>query len=88
MSTPVNSDHDGEQDGTSESDGPFFRAILAVRRSFLLFVAVLGVILIAIGASPLMTGVFAGMFGIWGATALLCAVLGFVGKTVLQMVDS
>jgi hypothetical protein len=87
MSTRVNPDHDGEQDSESESQSPFFKAILAIQRSFLLFVAVVGVVLIAIGASPLVTGLFAGMFGIWGATALLCAVLGFAGTKVLQMLD-
>lgn len=84
MSTTANSDRDDE----SEPQNPFSRAILAIRRSFLLFVAVVGVVLIAIGASPFVTGVFAGMFGIWGATALLCAFLGFVGLKFLRMVDN
>jgi membrane-bound ClpP family serine protease len=84
MSTTVNSDRDGE----SEPQNPLSRAVLAIRRSFLLFVAVVGVVLMAIGASPLVTGIFAGMFGIWGATALCFALLGFAVMKSLQLLDN
>ena len=61
--------------------------LVAIRRSFLLFVAAVGLVLIVLGISPLVDGLFAGMFGIWGATAILCAGLGFVVLRFLEVFD-
>lgn len=88
MSSPVSSDrNEGGRDENGLKDVAL-AVLVAIRRSFLLFVAVVGLVLVAIGASPLINGLFAGMFGIWGATALVCAGLGFVGVKLLQFFDT
>ena len=76
-----------EQSGESVPDSPFVRGLSALRHSLVLTIAVLGVLLVAIGASPFVSGVFAGMFGIWGATALICAGLGYLGVKLLELFD-
>lgn len=88
MSSPVSSDRN--EGGRTENGlkEVALGVLVAIRRSFLLFVAVVGLVLVAIGASPLVNGLFAGMFGIWGATALICAGLGFVGVKLLKLFDT
>lgn len=66
---------------------PIIKALLAVRQSAILFTALLGSVLILFGASPLVNGIFAGMFGIWGATLLACAGLTNVGLWILRTFD-
>lgn len=88
MSNSINSDRSSDRGDEFEESGLLLRGFLAIRRSFILFTAVVGVVLIAIGASPLVTDVFAGMFGIWGATALVCAGLGFLGLEALSRFDN
>jgi hypothetical protein len=59
--------------------------LLAIRSSFLTFVAALGVAMLLLGAfgpmipvvNGVMKGVVAGMFGIWGVSAIVYAVIGF-----------
>jgi hypothetical protein len=87
MSSPVSSDQNEEGSNETDLRNAALSVLVAIRRSFLLFVAAVGLILVAIGASPLVNGLFAGMFGIWGATALVCAGLGFVGVKLLQIFD-
>jgi hypothetical protein len=58
------------------------RLLYAVRASFLAFVFVVGVVWLLIGIA-LGDGVMAGMFGIWGVSAMLYAVLG---KFALQLI--
>lgn len=65
---------------------PLLGVLVAIRRSFVLFVAAVGVVLIAIGV--LIEGLFAGMFGIWGATALVCAGLAFAVVQLLKLLDA
>lgn len=91
MSSPISSDRNEERSPETGSRNPFSAAIVAVQRSFLLFVAVVGLALIGIGMLLdvlFAAGLFAGMFGIWGTTALLCAGLGFVGVKLLQFFDA
>lgn len=61
--------------------------ISKVRQSFLLSIAGLGVLLIAIGytleilamvGKPLESGVIAGMMAIWGASMFLCGLIGYI----------
>ena len=88
MSSPVSADrNEGGRDENGLKD-VVLDALVAIRRSFLLFVAAVGLVLVAIGASPFVNGLFAGMFGIWGATALVCAGLGFVGVKLLKLFDT
>ncbi|WP_266082067.1 hypothetical protein [Haladaptatus caseinilyticus] len=55
---------------------PLLRVLLAIRGSFLLFIASVGVLFIVTGAT-IMDEVLAGMFGIWGVSCLLYAGLGY-----------
>lgn len=75
-------------DDSSETDtgstGPVGRladvllgGLLKVRGSFLLFIATIGVVLLVLGF-VWSESVLSGMFGIWGASALVYAGLGFV----------
>ncbi|WP_321112047.1 hypothetical protein [Halorussus salinisoli] len=75
----VNSSTEQEQDESilSRSWDLILEVLLAIRGSFLLFVAAVGALLIVAGAFA-MNGVLAGMFGIWGASALLYAGLGYL----------
>ena len=88
MSTNVNSDREADPGDDPETENPLLGALLAIRRSAVLFTTLFGLALIAIGMSPFVTGVFAGMFGVWGATAVVCAVLGFIGVQALQLFDN
>lgn len=88
MSSPVSSDRNEGERNENGLKNAALGVLAAIRRSFLLFVAVVGLVLVVIGASPLVNGLFAGMFGIWGATALVCAGLGFVGVKLLQFFDT
>ena len=87
MSTTMQPNANEEQGEESVSESPLVRALTVLRRSLVLDLAILGTLLVAIGASPLVSGVYAGMFGVWGATAIICAGLGFVGVQVLTLFD-
>ncbi len=66
---------------TTKNTSGLYRSLVALRRSFFLSLAVFGVILLILGfvfdvVFPMfgylgLAGTIAGMFGIWGATALL-----------------
>lgn len=74
-----NETHDREPDvftDAAESDG-LVGILLRIRSSFLLFVLTLGVLLL-VGGMVMSDGVFAGLFGIWGVSALIYAGFGFV----------
>lgn len=58
------------------------RLLYVVRGSFLAFVFIVGVIWLLIGIA-LGEGVMAGMFGIWGVSAMLYAI---IGKFALQLI--
>ncbi|WP_459191013.1 hypothetical protein [Halosimplex sp. J119] len=59
------------------SDGldPFKQALASVFGSTFLTIAAFGVVLVLIGRF-LLNGTIAGMFGIWGATAVLIGLVG------------
>lgn len=59
------------------------RVIKAVRSSFLLFVTLVGVISLLIGIY-LNEGVLAGMFGVWGISAIVAAAISYVLLSLLQ----
>jgi hypothetical protein len=64
------------------------RLLLAIRSSFLLFIVATGVFFVALASAPSPvglggTGVLAAMFAIWGLSAILYAVVGFVFLTVI-----
>lgn len=88
MSSPVSSDRNERGRTEDGLKSVALRVFVAIRRSFLLFVAVVGLVLVAIGASPFVNGLFAGMFGIWGITAIVCSGLGFVGVKLLKVFDA
>lgn len=54
----------------------FVDLLLAIRGSFLLFVGATGVLMFVFGATYA-RGLMAGMFAIWGASAVIYALLGF-----------
>lgn len=85
----ISTDPEGEKDQVNGTSVPtlIIKALLAVRQSAILFTALLGSVLILFGASPLVNGIFAGMFGIWGATLLACAGLTDVGLRILWAFD-
>lgn len=56
------------------------RILIALRRSFFLSLTVFGICLIILGMT-IFDGVLAGMFGIWGLTALL---IGGVSYTITR----
>lgn len=51
--------------------------VAVIWRSSLLTIAAFGVVMILLGATVL-TGVFAGMFGIWGLTIVLVGLGGYI----------
>ncbi len=55
----------------------------AVRRSLLAAMAVFGLLLILIGMT-ILNGVYAGLFGIWGALLISVAVIGMVSLNLLK----
>ena len=59
------------------------RGIKALRSSFLLFVTFVGVISLLIGIF-LWDGVLAGMFGVWGISAIVAAATAYALLLVLQ----
>ncbi|WP_227356396.1 hypothetical protein [Haladaptatus salinisoli] len=72
------------------TDGRATSLVLAIRRSFLAFVTVIGVaccllaVLLSEYVLPGVTnGVLAGMFAIWGVSAFLYAVLGHLGLRLI-----
>lgn len=78
MSTQTNSEHD-----TSTTSGALLAFARALRRSFLLSLGTVGVLLVLVGvALELFTSgrsehIMAGMFGIWGASAAGFAALAY-----------
>lgn len=78
------SDPAGDSGSTDRSDenelssatNPVLRVLLAIRGSFLLFVATIGALFV-LGGATVMDGVLAGMFGIWGVSCILYAGLGY-----------
>ena len=58
-----------------EEHNPVIKILLTIRSSFLLFMMTLGIILFVIGGM-IAEGVPAGMFAIWGVSAVLYALLG------------
>jgi ABC-type microcin C transport system permease subunit YejE len=63
-----------------DSDSIPIRVLIALRRSFFLSLAVFGTSLVILGMT-VFDGVLAGMFGIWGLTALL---IGGVSYTITR----
>jgi hypothetical protein len=62
---------------TDDDHSPIVQLLLRIRRSFLLFVATVGVLLIVLGGTLFGgTGVLAAMFAIWGVSAILYALGG------------
>lgn len=75
----VNGSTEQETDDSllSRAGALVLESLLAIRGSFLLFVTAVGVLFVVVGATA-MNGVLAGMFGIWGTSALLYAGLGYL----------
>jgi hypothetical protein len=64
----------GESQRDDADHPPIIRILLAIRGSFLLFVATMGVVMILLGATVLGgQGVIAAMFAIWGVSAVIYA---------------
>ena len=59
------------------------RMLSAVRRSLLASMAVFGLLLILMGMT-ILNGVYAGLFGIWGALLIVVAVIGIVSLNLLK----
>jgi len=71
-------------DWRDTSRNPAIRLLLAIRQSLLLFIIALGVVLILAGAFVLGgEGVLAAMFAIWGVSAILYAIGGFLFLKVI-----
>jgi hypothetical protein len=63
---------------------PVIRVLLAIRSSFLLFIATLGILLFLVGVVLYGgRGVLAAMFAIWGVSAVLYAGFGFLFLKVI-----
>lgn len=73
----VRTEEEGNKPVHSRITEPILRALLAIRKSLLLFIATVGVLFV-LGGITVMDGVLAGMFGIWGVSALLYATLGYL----------
>ena len=80
MVTDIGSEHTDETDRN-----PVVSLLLAIRSSFILFVAALGAVclLLSLLLSSYIPGinhnVLSAMFAVWGASAFVYAVLGYVG---------
>ena len=59
------------------------QAIRAIRSSFLLFVGVVGVVSLLVGIY-MNDGILAGMFGVWGISAIASAAIAYALLSVLQ----
>jgi hypothetical protein len=77
---------DLEREYTDETDrNPVVSLLLAIRSSFILFIAALGTVclLLALLLSTYIPGinqnVLSAMFAVWGVSAFVYAVLGYVG---------
>ena len=57
--------------------------LTAVRRSLLLAMIVFGLALIILGMT-VMSGIYAGLFGLWGALAVVVALLGIGSIQLLK----
>lgn len=72
----------GDPEDRSEDHGPIIRLLLAIRGSFLLFTVSLGIAMILSGFVVDVTfanqGVIAAMLVIWGISAIIYGMLGFV----------
>lgn len=55
---------------------PVVRFLLAIRSSFLLFLTTVGIIVTVLGLT-VMSGAMAGMFVIWGTSAVVYAGIGY-----------
>lgn len=73
----VRSEEEENEPVHSRITEPILRLLLAIRGSLLLFIATTGVLFI-LGGITVMEGALAGMFGIWGVSALLYATLGYL----------
>lgn len=59
------------------------RALKAIRSSFLLFIAVAGIVSFLIGLI-LYNGILAGMFGVWGISAIVAVGIAYAVLSILQ----
>lgn len=89
MSEGVTDGSASDPDGDYAEHSPVIRLLLAIRRSLLLFTITLGVVMIlssiVVELAFANQGVFAAMLLIWGVSAIIFGVLGFVVMLVLGL---
>lgn len=85
MSTTSSSTDGQDQPSSGGSKFSVGTVFTALRRSLLLSTAAFGIVMIALGATVL-KGVFAALFGIWGAMLIGMAAVGILGIRIVRYI--